>query len=460
METSALVLNQRIFFNTDVTHDVSFRIEQLKKLSVTLHKYEKEMLEALKLDLGKSEKEAYLSEVKSVLGNIEYMLKHVQQFSKATRIRTPWIFWRSQCYTMPEPYGVVLIMAPWNYPLSLIFNPLVGAIAAGNCALVKPSELAPHAANLIQRIIKETFDENYVAAVLGDHQISTKLLEQRFDYIFFTGGTTIGKRVMQAAAQHLTPITLELGGKSPCIVDTDAHIPLTAQRIAWGKFMNAGQVCIAPDYLLVHKDIKDQLIQELAKVIMKFYGSDPLHNDSYGKIINEKHFGRIINLMRNGTIVHGGIADKSQLKIEPTIITNISWNDPIMQEEIFGPILPIIEYDRLDDVITLLKNRPKPLAVYLFSQNKTTQHKIITNTSSGGVCINDTISQVSIPELPFGGVGDSGMGRYHGKATFNTFSNIKSVLVVSQWSNLFIHIRYPHVKISLKTLKNLLRWWR
>jgi aldehyde dehydrogenase (NAD+) len=458
MNIPALVLNQRKIFTTGTTESVHFRIEQLKKLSTTLHKYENEMLDVLKQDLGKPEKEAYLSEVRSVLGNITYMLDHIQRFIKPTRVKTPWIFMGSQCYTTPEPYGVTLIMAPWNYPLSLVFRPLIGALAAGNCAIVKPSELAPHSAKLISTIIKETFSEDYVAAVAGDHNVSSQLLEQRFDYIFFTGGTNIGRIVMQAAAQHLTPVTLELGGKSPCIVTADTTVALTAKRIAWGKLMNAGQVCIAPDYVLVHKDIKEQLINELKHVITTFYGTDPLHNDVYGKIINEKHFDRITSLMSTGTIVHGGKSDKSQLKIEPTIITNVSWDDPIMQEEIFGPVLPIMEYDRLDNVIALLKDKPKPLAVYLFSQNKATHHKIITQTSSGGICINDTVSYVSIPELPFGGVGDSGMGRYHGKATFDTFSNIKSVLVASRWSELFMRIRYPHVKISLPTLKNLLRW--
>ncbi len=354
----------------------------------------------------------------------------------------------------PEPLGVVLIISPWNYPFHLLISPLVGAIAAGNCAVLKPSEFAPYTSGLIANLIEKTFEPAYIAVVEGGVETSQTLLAEKFDYIFFTGGNAVGKIVMAAAAKHLTPVTLELGGKSPCLVDTEIDVEKTARRICWGKFINAGQTCIAPDYLLVNKKIKNSLLDSIKKCLLEFYGEHPANSPDYARIIHQNHFDRLVKFLQDGEILIGGETNRDELYISPTVIDKVSWEAPIMQEEIFGPILPVIEYTDIAEAIAKINSRPKPLALYLFSDNKDLQQQVLQSTSSGGVCLNDTLIQSGVPSLPFGGVGDSGIGSYHGKASFDTFSHYKSVVQNSFWLDL--KWRYPPYEGKLSFLKRLI----
>jgi aldehyde dehydrogenase (NAD+) len=448
-----LVQNQRSFFNTGKTKDVEFRLAQLKKLRQAIKDFEAPILEALKADLHKPEYEAFLTEI-GVLQEVDYAIKHLRSWVKPQKVSVPLTQMPGKARVYAEPLGVVLIVAPWNYPLQLAISPLVGAIGAGNCALIKPSEVAPHTSKVIAQLIEKTFDPAYIAVVEGGIEVSQAVLEEKFDHIFFTGGTAIGKIVMQAAAKQLTPVTLELGGKSPCIVDQNTNLETTAKRITWGKFLNAGQTCIAPDYLLVDRRLKPALIDAIRDNLREFYGEDPAQSPDYARIVNHKHCSRLINLIDHQKVIIGGETNLDDRYIAPTVMDHVNWNDPIMQDEIFGPILPILEYNQIEEAIEQINCRPKPLALYLFTHNKQLQQQVLHNTSSGGVCINDTIMQIGVHGLPFGGVGDSGIGNYHGKASFDTFSHQKSVFFKPFW--LDFAIRYAPYQGKFEKVKKLL----
>jgi len=451
---SDAVEKQRTFFNSGKTKSIDFRLEQLKILKQAILEAQSSIVEAVQADLRKPTFEAYLTEV-GVLDELKYAIKHLRSWAKPRKVATPVTFMPASAQICPQPLGVVLIIAPWNYPFQLSMSPLVGAIAAGNCAIIKPSELAPRTSQVIANLIRQHFDPAFITAIEGGVETSQQLLAERFDHIFFTGGTAIGKKVMAAAAEHLTPVTLELGGKSPCIVDAEVPIELAARRIAWGKFTNAGQTCIAPDYLLVHRSIKPQLLSAIQQSIATFYGDNPAASPDFGRIINQKHFERLAPLVQSGKIVAGGDTNPAECYIAPTVLDGVSWSDPVMQEEIFGPILPVLEFEDLNEAIAQINQRPKPLALYFFSQNQQRQAQVLQETSSGGVCINDTILQVGVPELPFGGVGSSGMGRYHGKASFDTFSHERSILKKPFF--LDFKLRYAPYGNKLKWLKQIVR---
>ena len=458
MESLELVVEQqRVFFATDRTKDIAFRKRQLRALKGAIMRNEKQISEALHADLGKAQYEAYVGEISLCLQEIDFSLKNLDSWAKPKRVPTPILHKPSSSYLYPEPYGNALIMAPWNYPFQLNIAPLVGAIAAGNTAVIKPSELAPHTSSVLADIIKKTFDPSYIAVVEGDAEVAQALLAEKFDYIFYTGGPRVGRIVAEAAAKNLTPVTLELGGKSPCIVDSDINIKYTARRIVWGKFFNAGQTCTAPDYLLVNAAIKGKLVIEMLRTIEKFYGDKPDESPDFACIINRQHFDRLSGLLSEGTIISGGESDASSLYIEPTLIET-SLDSRLMEEEIFGPILPIITYRDLDEAIAIINERPKPLALYLFTNDEEKQERVLKKTSSGGVCINDTLIHGSTSTLPFGGVGESGMGKYHGKASFDTFTHYKSVM---KGSFLFDNeLRYPPYKESLLNLsKKVLKYF-
>ena len=390
-----------------------------------------------------------------VYDEINYMIRNVKKLSKPKKVRTSIVNFKSSGYIYKEAYGNVLIMAPWNYPVNLSLVPLAGAIAAGNCVILKPSEYSVHTSELIHKIISQNFKDEYIKVILGDAKVSAEILDYKFDMIFFTGGTSIGKIVMNKASKYLTPVVLELGGKSPCIVDETAQIPLAAKRIVWGKALNAGQTCVAPDYIYVHKSIKDNLIKELIKNIENMYGRESEKCSYLPKIINEKHYNRISNLIDKDKVVYGGNSDCANNKISLTILDNVNFDDKVMQEEIFGPIIPIITFESLDEVIENVNERPKPLALYLFTTSKENENKIISSISFGGGCINETIMHLANSNLPFGGVGDSGMGSYHGSKSFYVFSHSKSIL---KKSNLIdIPMRYPSYDKSLSTIKKVLK---
>lgn len=431
-----LINEQRDFFRTGATIPADFRISMLKKLKNQIENNRQKIYSALEQDLGKSNFEAFMCEVGMVQSELSYMIKHTRKFSKEKRVHTPLHEFVSRSFKKPSPYGNVLIMSPWNYPFLLTLGPLADAIAAGNTAIVKPSAYSPATSNVIEELIKECFDEKYIAVVTGGRKENAELLNKKFDMIFFTGSQAVGKEVMRHAAEYLTPVVLELGGKSPCIVDSSAKIKLVARRIVFGKYLNCGQTCVAPDYVLCDKSIKDELVKEITVQIVKQFGEKPLQNKNYGKIINEKHFNRLIGLINNDKVVCGGNYDAGALRIEPTVMDNVSWDDAVMGEEIFGPVLPILTYDSLDDVISSLQNKQKPLAMYIFSTNKKNIKALTSRLSFGGGCINDTIIHLATSEMGFGGVGESGMGCYHGKDGFNAFSHTKSIVDKKVWLDL------------------------
>ncbi|MGA9290510.1 MAG: aldehyde dehydrogenase [Anaerobacillus sp.] len=423
-----LTAKQHSFFRSGKTKDVSFRIDTLTKLKELMTSYEQEILDALKADLNKPEVEGKRAEIGLVLSEINFMIENLTSWSAETEVETPSTHAGATSFIVPEPYGAALVIAPWNYPVQLAVNPLVGAVAAGNCAVLKPSELTPHTSHLLAKMINENFPEEYLRVVEGEVETSTALLKEEFDYIFFTGSTGVGKIVAEAAAKHLTPVTLELGGKSPAIVHEDADLDEAAARIARGKFANAGQTCVAPDYLLVNRKVKDQLVAKMQEVIANTYGENVSENLDFPHVVSDRHFDRLQGFLSNGEVVVGGNSDKSRLFIEPTILDNISWDAPVMQDEIFGPILPVIVYEELSEAIDAIVDRPKPLALYLFSDNEQVQDDVLTTISFGGGAINDTINHMTSHYLPFGGVGNSGMGAYHGRASFDTFTHFKSIL--------------------------------
>ncbi|MBS4198164.1 aldehyde dehydrogenase [Bacillus sp. FJAT-49732] len=451
----SLVDKQNMFFHSGATKSISYRLSALQKLSDAIKLYEKRLMDALKADLHKSEFESYTTEIGIVLEEIRFIQKHLRSWSKPKRVKTPITHVGSKSYIYAEPYGVVLIIAPWNYPFQLAVAPLIGAIAAGNCAIIKPSELTPNTSAVFGKLINEIFPEEFVAVVQGGVETSKALLLERFDYIFFTGSVSVGKIIMEAAARYVTPVTLELGGKSPCIVHEDASIKLAAKRIAWGKFMNAGQTCVAPDYLYVHENVRDEFLHQLALAIKELYGNEPLKNPNYTHIVSKRHFQRLESFLKEGEIIIGGEKDEERLAIEPTVVTNVTWTDLIMEDEIFGPILPILEYRQLPDVIEGIQQHPNPLALYLFSENEQVQDKVITSIPFGGGCINDTVYHLATPYLPFGGVGRSGVGAYHGKGSFDTFSHHKSIL--KQTTRFDLPFRYPNLKNGLKMIKYILK---
>lgn len=448
-----MVRCQRAFFSTGKTKSVDFRLAQLQALKQAILDAQPAILAALKADLNKPELEAFLTEV-GVVKEIDYAIKHLRSWTKPKSVAVPLDQFPAKGRIYAEPLGVVLIIGPWNYPFQLIISPLVGAIAAGNCALLKPSELAPQTSRVVAEIIAKVFNPAFVAVVEGGVEVSQAVLAEKFDHIFFTGGTAIGKVVMAAAAQHLTPVTLELGGKSPCIVDADIQIEYAARRIVWGKFINTGQTCVAPDYLLVDRRVKPAFLEAMKAAVKEFYGENPAESPDYGRIVSDKHFHRLANLLHDGKVLIGGDVNANDRYIAPTILDQVTPDAAIMQEEIFGPILPVLEYDDVAEAITLINSKSKPLALYIFSRNQQFQDRILQQTSSGGVCVNDTIMHIAPANLPFGGVGDSGIGNYHGKASFDTFSHYKSVLVKNFWFDL--DWRYAPYAGKLEVFKRII----
>jgi aldehyde dehydrogenase (NAD+) len=446
---------QREHYNSGATLSISYRKQQLQKLYDAVKRSEAEITEALTRDFAKPPIETFLTEIGFLLTEIRHTLKSIRKWSKPERVPNTLTHIGSKGYIVPEPYGVTLIIAPWNYPFQLAFAPLIGAIAAGNCAVIKPSELTPHTSALIARICKDTFPEHYIAAVEGGVEVSTALLEQPFDLIFFTGSTSVGKIVAEAAAKHLTPTVLELGGKSPTIVHYDAKLDMAAKRIVFGKYLNAGQTCVAPDYILVHRSIKNNLIEALKRQIEELYGDVIADSRNYPAVINDRHFSRLTTLMANSRIAVGGRTDAARRIIEPTVLTDVGWDDPVMQDEIFGPILPVLEYDDLEEVIQKVNARPKPLALYLFTESRQVQDTVVGRIPFGGGCMNDTIMHLATPYLPFGGVGPSGTGAYHGRFSFDAFSHHKGVLV--QTTLFDLKMRYGRSDQALKLIKRLFR---
>ncbi len=434
---------QREFFLSGQTLDVNFRKHQLRKLKAAIQKYEKQIMKALYQDLHKSYFEAYSTEIGLVYEEISIALKKLSRWVKPKRVSTTLAAFPGKSYILREPYGQVLIISPWNYPFQLLFAPLVGAIAAGNTVILKPSPYSEHTSQVMKQIIEETFEPGYIAIFTGHRDVNQALLEKEFDFIFFTGSPNTGKVVMEYAAKHLTPLVLELGGKSPTIVDKDAKLKFAAKSIVFGKLTNAGQTCIAPDYLFVHKDVKDELLKLLVKYIERFYGKDPSKAQHYPRIINQQNVDRLYNYLRCGKIYYGGKVMPNDRYIEPTILVDVDLECEVMKYEIFGPILPVLEFEDLQEVIDFVNSRPKPLAFYYFGRNKQSIRNILMHTSSGGASINDTLMHFVNPKLPFGGVGNSGMGRYHGWYSFDAFSNKRGVYQKGLWIDL--PLRYPPV---------------
>lgn len=451
---TTLIAEQRAYFQSGVTLALAFRLAQLRRLKALILEHRGEIELALKTDLNKPQLEAYIGEIRPVLQEIDHALKHLKQWLKPQTVGTDLALFPAQAQRYAEPLGVVLIISPWNYPFALVLTPLIGAIAAGNCVIIKPSEMSEATSALLTHLINENFSSQHIRVIPGAEETSQALLAQKFDHIFFTGSTRVGKIVMEAAAKQLIPVTLELGGKSPCIVEPDINIQETAKRIIWGKFLNAGQTCIAPDYLLVHQAIQEPLLAALTTCIREFYGQDPAQSPDYCRLINAQHLERLRQFLADGDILCGGEWDAQSRYLAPTLLINVDPTAPIMQSEIFGPILPIFDYDILDSAIAFINERPKPLALYLFSQNQYQQEKVLTRTSSGGICFNDTLLQFSAISLPFGGIGSSGMGSYHGKASFDTFSHHKSVLKRGLW--LEFNLRFPPYLHKLKWIQRLL----
>lgn len=436
MDAAKLLEKQQNYFRSGATRSPAMRCLMLDSLYRAIQKMEPEIHEALKKDLGKSAFESYMCETGLTLGEISYMKKHLHRFAAKERVRTPMSQFPSRSYILKEPYGTVLIMSPWNYPFMLTIEPMVDAIAAGNTVVLKPSAYSPHTSSVIKRLIESVFPEEYVAVVEGGRAENADLLEQPFDYIFFTGGTTVGRLVLEKAAKHFTPVTLEMGGKSPCIVDETADLKVAASRVAFGKYLNCGQTCVAPDYLLIQESLVDRFLPLLEQAIRDMYGENPLENSNYGKIINEKHYRRLTGILSGETLLFGGATKEETLQIAPAIVGPVSPEGPAMSEELFGPILPVLPYKTLDDAIAFVRSRPKPLALYFFSRDRAAVRRVQTELSYGGGCINDTIIHLADPSMGFGGVGMSGMGSYHGKRGFDTFTHEKSTVDKANWLDL------------------------
>ena len=439
-EIKDILQQQNHFFSSGKTIQAEFRLKQLESLKEAMIRHEADLAAALKEDLGKSRMESYMCEIGLTLSELTWMQKHLRNLMRSKRVSTPVAQFAAKSFRSPSPYGTVLIMSPWNYPVLLTLDPLIDAIAAGNTAVVKPSAYAPCTFDVMKTMIEECFPAHYVAVVDGGRAENQALLQQRFDMIFFTGGKTVGREVLRHAAEYLTPVTLELGGKSPCIVDSTAKIRLAAKRIVFGKYLNCGQTCVAPDYILCDKRIRDELITAILAEIEKQFGKEPLKNPNYGKIINEKHFERILGLINGEKLVYGGQSEPESLRIAPTVLNNITWDDAVMGEEIFGPLLPILTFDTLDEALDTVESHPHPLALYFFSEDKAAQKKVLDTCRFVGGCINDTIIHLATSDMPFGGVGESGMGSYHGRVGFETFSHYRSIVDKKTWMDL--PIRY------------------
>lgn len=452
MSIEALVKKQRDFFESGRTIPLAYRLKALDMLEQSILDYEEMLVQSLKEDLGKSREEAYMCEIGLTLSELRYMKKHLTSFAKSRRVHTPVAQFPSKSFTVQEPYGVTLVMSPWNYPVLLTLEPLIGALAAGNCCVIKPSAYAPATSNVLKKMLSCSFESGYVAVVEGGRMENQSLLEQRFDYIFFTGGVNVGRMVMEKAAVHLTPVTLELGGKSPCIIDRTANLKLAARRLVFGKYLNCGQTCVAPDYVLVEQCVEEELVHLIRREIVRQYGKRPLENPSYGKIINQKHFERLLRLIDKKKLVHGGIWDAQTLQIAPTVLRGVTEEDAVMKEEIFGPILPILSVSSIEEACSFVKRHPKPLALYLFTSEQATEDRCLGTLSFGGGCVNDTIIHLATSEMGFGGVGESGMGSYHGRKSFETFSHEKSIVKKFTWLDL--PMRYqPYNKIKEKLVR-------
>ncbi len=456
-EISQIVQKQREFYATGATLPVAYRIDALKRLKNAILEREADIAKALWEDLGKSDFEGYMCETGMVLSEINHMLKHIRSYAKAKSVRTPLAQFAAHSFRQPMPYGVTLIMSPWNYPLLLTLDPLVDALAAGNTAVVKPSAYSPATSAVMKEILESVFEPEYVAVVTGGRAENNFLLEEKFDYIFFTGSKSVGQLVLQKAAVHLTPTTLELGGKSPCIVDASADLKVTAKRIVFGKYLNCGQTCVAPDYVLCHSSVKDELLGLIRQEILLQYGDYlPEGNPNYGKIITDKHFERIMSLINPQKVIIGGVGDAATRKIAPTVMDCVSWEDAVMQEEIFGPIMPVLTYESVDEVIETVNSHDKPLALYLFAEDKAVVSKVMERCAFGGGCINDTIIHLATSNMGFGGVGESGMGSYHGKVGFDTFTHYKSIVDKKTWLDL--PMRYqPYNEMKEKMVRMFLK---
>ncbi|MGW9856316.1 4,4'-diapolycopenoate synthase [Staphylococcus hominis] len=445
------------FFRTHKTKDIKFRKQQLKLLSKSIKAHETDLLESLKIDLGKGSVEAYATEIGMLLKSIKTARKELKSWSKTKQVDTPLFMFPSKSYIKPEPYGTVLIIGPFNYPVQLLFEPLIGAIAAGNNAIIKPSELTPHVAQVVRKVIEDVFTSDYIAVVEGGIEETQTLINLPFDYIFFTGSENVGRIVYEAASKNLVPVTLELGGKSPVIVDETANIKVASDRISFGKFTNAGQTCVAPDYILVNRKVKNELIQALKQSIEEFYGKNIQNSPDFGRIVNKKHFNRLSELLaiHHNEVIFGGHTDENEQYIEPTILDDITPQSKIMEEEIFGPLLPIIVYDDFNESMDIIQSKSKPLSLYLFSEDENTTNRVLEELSFGGGAINDTLMHLANPNLPFGGVGASGIGEYHGKYSFNTFSHMKSYIFKS--TRLDSSIIYPPYKGKFKYIRTFFK---
>ena len=436
IEIQEILNKQQDFFSSGNTLPVENRISALRKLKAAIHRHEAALTDALKADLGKSSSESYMCEIGLSLSELDWMLRHIRHLTKAKTVYTPIAQFAAHSFRSPSPYGNVLIMSPWNYPVLLTIDPLIDALAAGNTVVVKPSAYAPATAAVLKALIEDCFPPEYVYVVTGGRAENQALLHQKFDKIFFTGGQNVGREVLRDAAEHLTPVTLELGGKSPCIVEKSAKIELSAKRIVFGKFLNCGQTCVAPDYILCNAEIRDELLHAICHEITVQFGREPLSNPNYGKIINEKHFDRILGLIDREKLVCGGESDRTSLRIAPTVMKDVTWEDAVMGEEIFGPVLPVLTYEKLDDAIRAVEAHSHPLALYFFSENRALQKQVLAKCRFGGGCINDTVIHLATSEMPFGGVGGSGMGGYHGKIGFQEFSHTRSIVDKKTWMDL------------------------
>ncbi len=454
-EIQLILESQRTFFATGKTLDIKYRLEVLKKLKNLIIQHEQEIKDALWKDFHKPEFEVIATETRFVLRELNLAIRKLRKWSRERKVRTPILHFIAHSFIVPQPYGQVLILSPWNFPFQLAFLPMVGALASGNCVVVKVSRQVPAVTSVMEKILS-SFPKELVTFLNGDHSVSEYLLNYNFDYIFFTGSCKIGKHVMQKAAENLTPVSLELGGKNPCIIAEDARLEFAAKRIAWGKFLNAGQTCICPDYLIIHKKIKEKFFKLIKKEIESFYGENPYNSNSFARIINSTNVKRLSNLMKSGKIITGGITDTENCFVSPTVITDIQPDDPVMKEEIFGPVLPVLDFENFNEVYRIIEMYPKPLATYIFTRDKKLAREFLQKTQSGSASINDTVIQIASPYLPYGGVGCSGLGRYHGKKSFETFSNMRSVMVKSNL--LDIAVRYPpYNKLKQTILSFLMR---
>ena len=452
-----ILKRQRNYLSSIGIIDVTDRIENLKKLKNSIKKYENNIINALNIDLGKPEFEAYSNEVGFVYSTIDYFIKNLKSWTKVKKVKNDAAQLPGKSYIYKSHYGAVLIIGPYNYPFQLLIEPLIGAISGGNTVILKPSEYATKTEAIVEKIIKETFDEKYIAVVTGDYKVNSQLLDLEFDYIFFTGSVNVGKIVMEKASKHLTPVTLELGGKSPVIVDNTANLKVSAKRILWGKLTNAGQTCVAPDYILAYEDIYEELIKEFENVIIEFYGQDIIRSKDFGRIINDRHMNRLNAILEHdkNKITFGGEVDFEKRYISPTIIRDVTLEDAVMNEEIFGPIIPVIKYKNMEDIKYYISHHKNPLALYVFSEDENFSEDIINRFSFGGGCVNDTISHVASAYLPFGGIGSSGMGNYHGKASFDTFTHTKSI--VKKSTKIDLKLVFPPYKDKIKLIKKVMK---